>query len=141
MRILRVDAADSQMPFSKADVITCGCFVSFFVTMLTCVCANILLTSSHMSTFNCASLVHWLHVHVLHLLTVSLHSYLNLCVRVYLDDVQWFRLADDHPVHGELPNAPYQKAHIGVGSDTRGDFLEVGVRTTTYYYPIIRPAC
>jgi len=34
--------------------------------------------------------------------------------------------ADDHPVHGELPNAPYQKAHIGVGSDTRGDFLEVG---------------
>ena len=35
--------------------------------------------------------------------------------------------ADDaHLVHGDLPNARYQKAHIAMGSDRRGHFLEVG---------------
>jgi hypothetical protein len=33
---------------------------------------------------------------------------------------------DTHPLHGELPNAPYQKAYVQVGSDDRGDFLTVG---------------
>ena len=30
-----------------------------------------------MSVFNCASLVHWLHANVFHLLTVLLYSYFN----------------------------------------------------------------
>lgn len=33
---------------------------------------------------------------------------------------------DDHPVHGELPNAPYQHAFVRAGSDERGPWLEVG---------------
>lgn len=33
---------------------------------------------------------------------------------------------DTHPVHGELPNAPYQQAFIQAGSDERGAYLEVG---------------
>lgn len=33
---------------------------------------------------------------------------------------------DTHLVHGDLPNALYQKAHIAMGSDARGHYLEVG---------------
>ena len=33
---------------------------------------------------------------------------------------------DDHPLHGELPNAPYQKARLAVGADERGAYLELG---------------
>jgi hypothetical protein len=32
---------------------------------------------------------------------------------------------DTHPLHGELPNAPYQKASLLAGSDAQGDFLEL----------------
>lgn len=35
---------------------------------------------------------------------------------------------DTHPIHGELHNAPYQSAHIVVGSDERGDYIGVGGR-------------
>jgi hypothetical protein len=30
---------------------------------------------------------------------------------------------DTHPLHGELPNAPYQKAWIVLGQDDQGDFI------------------
>jgi hypothetical protein len=34
--------------------------------------------------------------------------------------------ADTHPLHGELPNAPYQEAFLRAGSDQQGDYLELG---------------
>ena len=43
----------------------------------------------------------------------------------YHGDTPWY-CATRFQVHGELPNAPYQTAHIGVGSDDRGSFLEIG---------------
>jgi len=33
---------------------------------------------------------------------------------------------DNHPLHGELPNAPYQHAFVRVGSDDKGAYLEAG---------------
>lgn len=33
---------------------------------------------------------------------------------------------DDHPVHGELPNAPYCGAHVEIGSDEHGDYIGLG---------------
>jgi len=35
---------------------------------------------------------------------------------------------DTHPLHGELPNAPYQEAWIEVGSDAHGEYLGLGGR-------------
>jgi len=35
---------------------------------------------------------------------------------------------DVHPLHGELPNAPYQKAHLAVGQDERGSYMGLGGR-------------
>lgn len=32
---------------------------------------------------------------------------------------------DDHPLHGELPNAPFQSAHVVAGHDERGAFVGV----------------
>lgn len=34
--------------------------------------------------------------------------------------------SDTHPLHGELPNAPYEKAWIIAGEDVQGVYLEVG---------------
>ncbi|MDQ4075519.1 MAG: DUF4432 family protein [Chloroflexota bacterium] len=33
---------------------------------------------------------------------------------------------DTHPLHGELPNAPYQKAYLVTGEDERGTYMGVG---------------
>lgn len=33
---------------------------------------------------------------------------------------------DVHPLHGELPNAPYQKAYIVLGQDERGAYIGLG---------------
>jgi hypothetical protein len=33
---------------------------------------------------------------------------------------------DTHPLHGELPNAPYQKAHLIVGEDKKGSYIGLG---------------
>ena len=33
---------------------------------------------------------------------------------------------DTHPLHGELPNAPYQKAYLLIGQDERGEYLGLG---------------
>jgi hypothetical protein len=33
---------------------------------------------------------------------------------------------DHHPLHGELPNAPYQSAHLIVGEDKQGPYLGLG---------------
>jgi hypothetical protein len=33
---------------------------------------------------------------------------------------------DTHPIHGELPNAPYQSAHIVVGQDESSDYVGLG---------------
>lgn len=33
---------------------------------------------------------------------------------------------DTHPLHGELPNAPYEKAWVIAGEDVQGQFLELG---------------
>lgn len=33
---------------------------------------------------------------------------------------------DTHPQHGELPHAPYQRAYIEAGADTKGNFLVLG---------------
>lgn len=34
--------------------------------------------------------------------------------------------ADTHPLHGELPNAPYHSAYLVTGSDARGEYIGVG---------------
>jgi hypothetical protein len=33
---------------------------------------------------------------------------------------------DAHPLHGELPNAPYQRAWLSLGEDERGDYIALG---------------
>ncbi len=33
---------------------------------------------------------------------------------------------DTHPLHGELPNAPYQKAHVVLGEDAGGRYIGLG---------------
>jgi hypothetical protein len=33
---------------------------------------------------------------------------------------------DTHPLHGELPNAPFQKAYLQAGEDERGSYLALG---------------
>jgi len=33
---------------------------------------------------------------------------------------------DTHPLHGELPNAPYEKAYVVVGQDEKGAFIGLG---------------
>jgi hypothetical protein len=33
---------------------------------------------------------------------------------------------DDYPLHGELPQARYQRAHIALGEDARGPFIALG---------------
>ncbi len=35
---------------------------------------------------------------------------------------------DTHPLHGELPNAPYQQAYLVLGEDERGQYLGLGGR-------------
>jgi hypothetical protein len=35
---------------------------------------------------------------------------------------------DTHPLHGELPNAPYQKAYVVVGEDENGAYVGLGGR-------------
>ncbi|NOK78974.1 MAG: DUF4432 family protein [Chloroflexi bacterium AL-N5] len=34
--------------------------------------------------------------------------------------------SDSHPLHGELPNAPYQNAHLVIGKDEKGKYLGLG---------------
>ena len=34
--------------------------------------------------------------------------------------------SDNHPLHGELPNAPYQRAWLAAGEDARGSYLALG---------------
>jgi len=34
--------------------------------------------------------------------------------------------SDTHPLHGELPNAPYQSAYIKCGQNKKGDYIAVG---------------
>ncbi len=60
--------------------------------------------------------------------------------RVYLDTYGGFMVHcgvtamgvpsadDDHPLHGELPNAPYQKACVLVGEDEKGAYIGLGGR-------------
>jgi len=40
---------------------------------------------------------------------------------------------DTHPLHGELPNAPYQKAYVVFGQDEKGPYLGLGGR---YQYTV-----
>lgn len=40
---------------------------------------------------------------------------------------------DHHPLHGELPNAPYQEAALLVGEDARGPYMGI---TGTYRYTV-----
>lgn len=40
---------------------------------------------------------------------------------------------DDHPLHGELPNAPYQTAQLLIGQDDRGAYIGV---TGSYEYTV-----
>ena len=44
-----------------------------------------------MSAFNCASLVHWLHANVFHLLTVLLYSYFNYSEDPRLEEMSGYR--------------------------------------------------
>lgn len=37
-------------------------------------------------------------------------------------------LQDTHPLHGELPNAPYQEAYLVLGQDERGSYIGLGGR-------------
>jgi hypothetical protein len=36
---------------------------------------------------------------------------------------------DNHPIHGELPNIPYEQAYIGFGEDERGHYMVAGGKT------------
>jgi len=76
--------------------------------------------------------------------------------RVYLENYGGFLLhcgvtamgvpagADTHPLHGELPNAPYQQAWLTVGVDESGPYIGVGgeyehtVAFSTHY--VARPS-
>jgi Domain of unknown function (DUF4432) len=40
---------------------------------------------------------------------------------------------DDHPTHGELPNAPYRQAELVVGSDAQGSYMTI---TGQYQYSV-----
>jgi hypothetical protein len=40
---------------------------------------------------------------------------------------------DKHPQHGELPNAPFQEAHVLLGSDEQGPYLALG---GTYHHTV-----
>jgi len=40
---------------------------------------------------------------------------------------------DTHPLHGELPNAPYQKAFLVIGEDERGAYIGLGGE---YHYTV-----
>jgi hypothetical protein len=40
---------------------------------------------------------------------------------------------DNHPPHGELPNAPYQTAHLLIGQDERGTYMGL---TGSYQYTV-----
>ena len=40
---------------------------------------------------------------------------------------------DDHPLHGELPNAPYQKAWVVVGEDEGGEYIGLSGQ---YHYTV-----
>ncbi len=40
---------------------------------------------------------------------------------------------DDHPLHGELPDAPYQKAQLLIGEDSRGRYIAI---TGTYQHTV-----
>lgn len=40
---------------------------------------------------------------------------------------------DDHPLHGELPNAPYQTAELVIGSDAGGEYIGL---TGTYQHTV-----
>jgi hypothetical protein len=40
---------------------------------------------------------------------------------------------DTHPLHGELPNAPYEKADLIVGTDENGDFIAL---SGTYHHVV-----
>lgn len=40
---------------------------------------------------------------------------------------------DAHPLHGELPNAPYQSARLLIGQDERGDYMAV---TGTFQFTV-----
>jgi len=33
---------------------------------------------------------------------------------------------DTHPLHGELPNAPYQSAYISCGTNSKGNYIKIG---------------
>jgi len=35
---------------------------------------------------------------------------------------------DTHPLHGELPNAPYQEAYLVIGQDEKGPYISLGGR-------------
>jgi hypothetical protein len=60
--------------------------------------------------------------------------------RVYLENYGAFLLhcgatamgvptgADTHPLHGELPNAPYEQAYLTLGEDERGSYIALGGR-------------
>jgi hypothetical protein len=37
-----------------------------------------------------------------------------------------FRQEDTHPLHGELPNIPYDNAYVEIGSDGGGNYIAVG---------------
>jgi hypothetical protein len=60
--------------------------------------------------------------------------------RVYLENYGGFLLhcgmtamgvpgpGDNHPIHGELPNAPFQRAWLELGADAGGSFIALGGR-------------
>jgi hypothetical protein len=45
------------------------------------------------------------------------------------------QVSDTHPLHGELPNIPYDEAYAGIGEDKKGRFLVVGgkVRYSVFF--------
>jgi hypothetical protein len=45
----------------------------------------------------------------------------------------WAAKGDSHPLHGELPNAPYQTAELLIGQDERGPYLGL---TGSYRYTV-----
>ncbi|MBN1993137.1 MAG: DUF4432 family protein [Anaerolineae bacterium] len=65
--------------------------------------------------------------------TAYLHTYGAFLVHCGATAMGVPTAADSHPLHGELPNAPYQTAQLVLGRDERGPYMGV---TGAYQYTV-----
>lgn len=65
--------------------------------------------------------------------TVYLNTYGGFLIHCGVTAMGVPTAADTHPLHGELPNAPYQTAQLLIGQDERGSYLGL---TGTYQHTV-----